>query len=296
MKTMIQAAAVTLLAASAADAQQAVPFDQPIGFVEQANIRAQSVNCPGFTNGHLYPLGTAWYAGVRFEHGPADRYAFMGGTYCGSDARALQVDVTVPGTGTMSVLLSSWGGCSSGPDFLATVTFRDGSSRSWLLRHGIDYRDHNGNCPLTGTRPQQVWTSGSGQRLDLLTLPLDRPGTAAATFRIESTQPASQVAAPFVFGITATDSTDCNADGIADFGQILSGEFQDANRNGIPDRVCECLGDLNADGAITGADLGQLLAAWGAAPLGAPADLNADGSIDGFDLAYMLAGWGPCAQ
>ena len=89
---------------------------------------------------------------------------------------------------------------------------------------------------------------------------------------------------------------DCNNDGIVDFGQILSGEFQDANRNGIPDRVCECLGDLNADGAITGADLGQLLAAWGAAPLGAPADLNADGSIDGFDLAYMLAGWGPCAQ
>ena len=91
-------------------------------------------------------------------------------------------------------------------------------------------------------------------------------------------------------------SADCNNDGIVDFGQILSGEFQDANRNGIPDRVCECLGDLDADGAITGADLGQLLAAWGAASPGATADLNADGSIDGFDLAYLLAGWGPCSD
>jgi formylglycine-generating enzyme required for sulfatase activity len=90
-------------------------------------------------------------------------------------------------------------------------------------------------------------------------------------------------------------SADCNGDGIVDYGQILSGEFQDANRNGIPDRVCECLGDIDADGTVAGADLSLVLAAWGTAAAGADADLNADGAVDGFDLAFLLAGWGPCA-
>jgi hypothetical protein len=302
MKTTIRAAAavVTLSAASAVHAQQVAPFHRPIGFSEQANIRRQNIECPGFTNGQSYPLGTAWYLGVRFEHGPADRYAFMGGNYCGGEPRALEVVVWAPGSGTLSVLLNSWNGCSSGPDFLATATFLDGSSRSWVLRHGIDYRDHNGtSCPLTGNRSQQVWTSGSGQRLDLLTLPLERPGTALATFRIESTVPMSPLAAPFVFGITASDSTDCNADGIADYGQILDGTFPDANGNGIPD-CCDgggscCPGDVASDGMVDGVDLAAVLSQWGTQGSGTfNADIDGSGLVDGGDLGIVLGGWGPC--
>ena len=48
--------------------------------------------------------------------------------------------------------------------------------------------------------------------------------------------------------------------------------------------------DLNSDGAVDGADLGMLLAAWGAA---GTADFNGDGKIDGADLGQMLAAWGP---
>jgi predicted outer membrane repeat protein len=49
------------------------------------------------------------------------------------------------------------------------------------------------------------------------------------------------------------------------------------------------VGDLNCDGAVNGADLGLLLAAWGSAdPL---ADLNGDGVVDGADLGILLSAW-----
>lgn len=48
-------------------------------------------------------------------------------------------------------------------------------------------------------------------------------------------------------------------------------------------------GDLNADGAVNGADLGLLLGAWGAG-VGA-ADLNDDGTVDGADLGLLLGLW-----
>lgn len=49
-------------------------------------------------------------------------------------------------------------------------------------------------------------------------------------------------------------------------------------------------GDLNADGAVNGADLGLLLAAWGTCPA-CPADLTGDGLVDGADLGLLLANW-----
>lgn len=98
-------------------------------------------------------------------------------------------------------------------------------------------------------------------------------------------------------------SADCNSDGAVDFGQILIGQLPDTNSNGIPDG-CECasspglpaccIGNLNGDGAVDGADLGILLNLWGTCPAPCPADLNRDGLVDGADLGALLAGWGPC--
>jgi len=48
--------------------------------------------------------------------------------------------------------------------------------------------------------------------------------------------------------------------------------------------------DLNCDGAIDGADLGLLLAAWG---LTGPGDLDGNGVVDGADLGLLLAAWAP---
>jgi hypothetical protein len=53
-----------------------------------------------------------------------------------------------------------------------------------------------------------------------------------------------------------------------------------------------CPGDLNGDTVVDGADLGQLLGAWGGGP--GPADLNGDGAVDGADLGLLLGAWGAC--
>jgi hypothetical protein len=60
-------------------------------------------------------------------------------------------------------------------------------------------------------------------------------------------------------------------------------------------RLPQCPADLNSDGTVDGADLGALLAGWGACS-GAPcaADLNRSGSVDGTDLGALLAAWGGC--
>ncbi|MBL9149872.1 MAG: hypothetical protein JNM94_14370 [Phycisphaerae bacterium] len=55
----------------------------------------------------------------------------------------------------------------------------------------------------------------------------------------------------------------------------------------------DCLGDLQVDGVVNGADLSIVLSSWGAAQ-GNPADLTSDGVVDGADLAALLASWGPC--
>lgn len=58
-----------------------------------------------------------------------------------------------------------------------------------------------------------------------------------------------------------------------------------------PEPVETCLGDLNGDGAVSGGDLGLLLAGWS---LPGASDLNEDGTTNGADLGLLLAAWGPC--
>ncbi|MAC19570.1 MAG: hypothetical protein CMJ23_07870 [Phycisphaerae bacterium] len=55
-----------------------------------------------------------------------------------------------------------------------------------------------------------------------------------------------------------------------------------------------CIGDVNGDGVVNGADLGLLLGAWGECPRKCPGDLNKDGLVNGADLGLMLGSWGFC--
>jgi hypothetical protein len=93
--------------------------------------------------------------------------------------------------------------------------------------------------------------------------------------------------------------TDCNDDGIVDYGQILLGQLADTNANGIPD-ICEvptCRDvDLFRDDVVNGADLGILLAQWGPANSRTVSDINHDGQVNGSDLGTLLAFWGPCTN
>jgi formylglycine-generating enzyme required for sulfatase activity len=59
----------------------------------------------------------------------------------------------------------------------------------------------------------------------------------------------------------------------------------------LPAMAQSCLGDLNADRTVTGADLGILLGQWGQAGSG---DLNGDGIVGGADLGLLLGAWGVC--
>jgi hypothetical protein len=97
-------------------------------------------------------------------------------------------------------------------------------------------------------------------------------------------------------------SADCNADGIVDHGQILSGELGDANGNGVPD-CCDagtscipCPGDITGNGVVDGVDLSLVLATWltDGDQGKVNSDRNGDGIVNGLDLAIVLAGWGAC--
>ncbi len=61
--------------------------------------------------------------------------------------------------------------------------------------------------------------------------------------------------------------------------------------------VCDpaCVGDLNNDDLVDGADLGALLVAWGTNGSSQPgSDVNGDGVVDGADLGALLVAWGSC--
>jgi hypothetical protein len=102
----------------------------------------------------------------------------------------------------------------------------------------------------------------------------------------------------YLCGAIVEWSADCNGDGEVDFGQTARREIADLNRNNVPDS-CECLGDLYADGAVNGADLGALLAYWGpvtGAPASDAADIDRDGVVSGGDLGIVLSNWGSCTN
>jgi len=95
-------------------------------------------------------------------------------------------------------------------------------------------------------------------------------------------------------------SSDCNGDGVVDYGQILDGTFADLDADGRLD-CCEtgvpcvpCDADLTDDFLVDGGDIAVMLDAWGAAASDTVADLDADGTVDGEDLAILLGSWGPC--
>jgi len=60
------------------------------------------------------------------------------------------------------------------------------------------------------------------------------------------------------------------------------------------EQASPCPGDLTADGAVDGADIGVLLDQWGQVSALNIADINRDGRIDGADLGLLLTKWGPC--
>jgi hypothetical protein len=94
-------------------------------------------------------------------------------------------------------------------------------------------------------------------------------------------------------------STDCDADGVVDYGQLLTGQLADSNTDGVPD-VCQqpnCVdADLFRDFNVNGADLGILLSQWGPNSPLTVSDINSDGVVNGADLGILLSFWGACSS
>ena len=87
--------------------------------------------------------------------------------------------------------------------------------------------------------------------------------------------------------------------GISDDGSVICGWGysgfifnQEAWVVTLPAQDVPCPADFDGDGLVDGADLGQLLAKWGACTC--IEDLNFDGLVNGEDLGILLAAWGAC--
>ncbi len=70
----------------------------------------------------------------------------------------------------------------------------------------------------------------------------------------------------------------------------ISGLWADLSGN----TVCDCAGDVSADGLINGIDLSTVLSDWGLCSGNCPADINHDGEVSGLDLSIILSSWGTC--
>jgi len=93
-------------------------------------------------------------------------------------------------------------------------------------------------------------------------------------------------------GIPDECEYDCDADGVTDPMEIQTGTQHDIDGNGHPDE-CECIGDLDGDGFAASDDLLLVISQFGAA--GGAADLDDDGVVGINDLLAVLLFWGPCS-
>ena len=87
-------------------------------------------------------------------------------------------------------------------------------------------------------------------------------------------------------------TTGCGSGVITDGEECEDGN--DADGDGIPDDCTGggCTGDSNGDDRIDGADLTELLGAWGSDD--PDFDLDGNGLVDGGDLTLLLGNWGQC--
>jgi hypothetical protein len=189
---------------------------------------------------------------------------------------------------------------SSGPWIGAFQTI--GSSEPYGGWMWVDGTALPGAFPWTSTQPDNATYCGAAENFAFYWFGEGNPQPANRfADLVESGYCIDRAQGDWVTSAIFEWSSDCNSDGLVDYGQIRAGELEDTNANNIPD-CCEqavpcdpCAADVDESGVVSGVDLAAVLGAWGTSGGKYPrADINGDGVVDGADLAAVLNGWGPC--
>ena len=260
LQSLIQAAAVTLSAASAAHAQQAVQWR-----VEDGG------------NGHWYQLRAA----------PLQSWADC--AIQAQESGGSLATLTTPGENGFVVAAFAgsstrypWIGLSQAPDAAEPST-----GWSWVTGEALSWSNWSPSEP-----------NGDGAfDADQANLWLvEEPGRPRGTwndwhtggpdgFLVEWSADCNADGIVDYGQILQGQLPDTNTNGIPDGCECATS----------PTRPACCTGDLNRDRAVDGADLGILLNAWGTCNGVCPADLDHDGFVNGSDLGMLLGRWGPCS-
>jgi hypothetical protein len=269
MKNLIQAAVVTLFAASTTHAQQAVQWKVSDG-----------------GNGHWYQLsvvGPIGWSGAR------DAAIARGGhlATCTTEAERNLVREVVVSSGYGESETYRWGPWLGGYQDTNAVDFAEPSSGwMWITGEAWSYEAWRVD------EPNNLCSQSSSQE-NFLSV----SGNFAQSNGAWNDLPANGCGGDPVRSYVVEWSADCNQDGIVDYGQILQGQLGDTNTDGIPD-VCQpptCRNaDIYRDFNVNGADLGILLSQWGPNTPLTESDLNNDGVVNGADLGLLLSFWGAC--
>ena len=253
----VAAAAVCAAAITGAAATAATTWT-PLDMSGAWNHPAPEIN-PG-----SFPEGPQTFACVPFELGEND------GLWCwhayaasGENPRVLEVAAGIEDARVVHLLMNTYWG-SATPDLarveLVGVT---GAVHAVPLLGNDDIRDYNQRGytnAINGLGTIEVWTNGSGQRMDRVSIPvpasLDGGSLAAVRVVDEGVDGVQRV---FVAAIT-----------------VGSG--------GEP-------ADLDGDGLVGFGDLLAVLASWGPCEEPCPDDLDCDGEVGFGDVLAVLAAW-----
>ena len=211
-----------------------------------------------------FPEGPQDFACVPFELGANDGlWCWHAAAAGGANPRVLEVAAGIDEARVVHLLMNtSWGSATPGLARVELVGVT-GAVHAVPLLGNDDIRDCNQRGytnSINGLGTIEVWTNGSGQRIDRVSIPVPASldGGSLAAVRVVD-EGADGLPRVFVAAIT-----------------VGSG--------GDP-------ADVDGDGAVGVGDLLAVLASWGPCGEPCPEDLYCDGEVGFGDVLAMLASW-----